>query len=57
MATGPDGGASPIAFVGIVVIVIAIVVAVASSPRDLSMMAASTNGAILGLALVIIGRR
>ena len=57
MATGPDGGASPIAFVGIVVIVIAIVVAVASSPRDLSMMAASTNGAILGLALVLMGRR
>ena len=57
MANGPGGGASPIAFVGIVVIVIAIVVAVASSPHDLSMMAASSNGAILGLALVIIGRR
>ena len=52
--SNPNNG---LTMVGFVLIVIATAVAAFSSPRDHSMLAASVNGAILGLALVIASRR
>jgi hypothetical protein len=53
MSNNPNG----LTIAGFVVILIAIAVAVFTPRTDLSMLAASVNGAILGLALVIASRR